>query len=193
MGKAKEFLAIINNIHGFYMDMTQANLLFQGELKHAEIRTIEMLKKDHPELATEEYVNNTIVAYGTENPNLPGSYPLQQSTRKDVTERNKSNGTNIKLLGNMIVITIYQLWEDKYREILSNELGFLDKNNLKSDIFGDLRHLRNSIVHNNGIAIGEITKCKVFKWFQPSDEIVLNFDKVNTLILTIRTEINLIN
>lgn len=41
------------------------------------------------------------------------------------------------------------------------------------DAMGDFRHIRNDLVHNNGIATKkEIGKCKTLRWFKPGDKIV---------------------
>ncbi len=39
-----------------------------------------------------------------------------------------------------------------------------NKDDLKVDIFGDLRYIRQSIIHNQGIAVSDIEKCRLFKF-----------------------------
>ena len=42
------------------------------------------------------------------------------------------------------------------------------------DLFGDLRHLRNDIVHHDSVAAsGNAGKCKILTHFQPGDQVFL--------------------
>ncbi len=52
-----------------------------------------------------------------------------------------------------------------------------------SDFWGDLRYLRNSIVHSHCVANGEMDKCKVITWFKPGERIVFNYQMVRALFL----------
>ena len=54
---------------------------------------------------------------------------------------------------------------------------------------GDLRLLRNSIIHNKGIADADIGKCKVIKKFAPGDVIALNKSDMNQIIRAIKSEL----
>ncbi len=116
---------------------------------------MDMLRRDHPDLANDEYLQSTFVCYGTKPPTEPGSRPLQMSTRREVRDRNRSNGLNQILLGNLSIAFIYQMWEDKYRLQFSNAFCLSNKDDLKVDIFGDLRYIRQSIIHNQGIAVSD--------------------------------------
>ena len=85
------------------------------------------------------------------------------------------------------------IWEsrlrDELRDRLRDELRETLKDfeiTLKVDVLGDLRHIRNDLVHNKGIASeDEAGKCKVLKWFGPGDHIILGmhhvFDFLNQL------------
>jgi hypothetical protein len=99
------------------------------------------------------------------------------------------DGTNIRIIGNMCLVMMYQYWEDKYRDEIATSKG-ITKDELSSDLFGDIRHLRNSIIHNNGRAISEVSRCKVLKWFKEDDEVVIDAQKMDRLIELIRSEIS---
>lgn len=48
-----------------------------------------------------------------------------------------------------LIVFIYQLWEDLIRDGISKMYG-LDHNKVRCDLMGDLRHVRNDIIHRNG-------------------------------------------
>lgn len=81
------------------------------------------------------------------------------------------------------MVLIYQYWEEHYRELIAKEYGF-SKNDLKIDIFGDLRNLRNSIIHHKGIEIDG--KYKILKWFKKDKEIKIDKEQFEEIILNIR-------
>jgi hypothetical protein len=151
---------------------------------------MDILSRDHPELANDEYLQNTFVCYGTKPPTEPGSRPFQMSTRGEVRGRNESNGLNQTLLGNLSIIFIYQIWEDSYRLQFSNAFGLSDKDDLKADIFGDLRYIRQRIIHNQGKAISDIEKCRLLKWYKPQEAICISFDQFFEIINHIKNWFN---
>jgi hypothetical protein len=73
-------------------------------------------------------------------------------------------------LANMCIVNLFQLWEDHYRGRLASALD-VQKNDLKVAVFGDLRVLRNAIIHSLGIATPQVAKCEVLRWFKPGDPI----------------------
>jgi hypothetical protein len=99
------------------------------------------------------------------------------------------DGSNIKHIGNMCLVMIYQYWEDKYRVEIAKSKG-ISKDKLLSDLFGDIRHFRNSIIHNDGRAIDEVNHCKILKWFSVNDQIIMDAQKMDYLIDCIKNEIN---
>lgn len=110
-------------------------------------------------------------------------------TQGEWKEKIGKNGTNIKLIGNMCLVMIYQYWEDRYREEIAKSKD-INKGELTSDLIGDIRHFRNSIIHNNGRAIPEVDRCKILKWFRAGDEIVIDSVKMDQLINQLKREVN---
>lgn len=114
----------------------------------------------------------------------------------DLRARIEANGRNTQTLGNMLVVSAYAYWEEYLRIEIGKAKGVLpvDAKNSEenrailskavvSDFWGDLRYLRNSIVHSHGVASSDMAKCKVIKWFKPGDKIVLNYQMVRALFL----------
>lgn len=113
-----------------------------------------------------------------------------------VKKRVRENGQNYLLLGNLCVVSAYSYWEEYLRIEIGIAIGVLKNGSkdskevrkilnkyVKSDFWGDMRYLRNSIVHNNGIACSDMSKCKFIKWFKPEQKIVLDYDKMRGIFL----------
>lgn len=115
----------------------------------------------------------------------------------NIKDRTKENGTNYFLLGNQCVVSAYSYWEEYLRIEIGKATGVLDQSaencdetriilnkHVVSDFWGDMRHLRNSILHKNGIASSEIYRCKIFKWFKPGESIELDYAKMRVIFLS---------
>jgi hypothetical protein len=80
------------------------------------------------------------------------------------------------MAANMSIVMMYAYWEDHYREKIAHAIGLKDKNDVKIEIMGDLRILRNSIVHNGGYVISD-KKFKILGDFRPGDQINIGLDQ----------------
>lgn len=58
-----------------------------------------------------------------------------------------------------------------HRKKIAAFLSIDDVKKLAIPVLGDLRRLRKSIDHHNGIALPEVEKCEVYKWFNKDDAI----------------------
>ncbi len=70
----------------------------------------------------------------------------------ELPELMRANGPIIHELGRQWVVTIYSLWETSYRKRFAPDAGLLDEHELVVPVMGDLKRLRNDIVHHGGIA-----------------------------------------
>jgi hypothetical protein len=62
-------------------------------------------------------------------------------------KRNEADGYNYVLLARLLVVLLYELWETGYRTPIAAAAG-VSRDNLLVPVFGDLRFLRNEILHN---------------------------------------------
>lgn len=168
-----EFGGIVNSIYGVYFDTMRGFCLLSKALIKEEKWAIKLFEKTNPELANKEYLGKQKSYYVNGDPNKPGSDFLQVSTQVEQKARNEEGGANYKFIANMCLVSIYQYWEDEYRKKIEQALG-LEENGVQSDIMGDIRWLRESIIHNKGGAKKEVEKCKVLKWFKKDDEITID-------------------
>lgn len=163
----EEYSQIVNHIHGVYFDAARG---FRLLLKETDTIQRNILKR-LPELTIDDLDARPYMV-GDGKPDSVDTSLLHRTTQGALKERNKESGSNWQFIGNMCVVVIYQFWEDHYRKEIARILG-VREGQLTCDVMGDLRLFRNSIIHNRGIAQQKIERCKIFKWFNPGDTIVL--------------------
>jgi hypothetical protein len=77
-------------------------------------------------------------------------------------------------LGHQWVVFVYSLWEHEYRLRLAAARGRAASEE-RYPLLGDIRRLRNDIVHHHGVAtLANTGKCEVLHWFQPGETIRLD-------------------
>lgn len=85
------------------------------------------------------------------------------------------------------IVTVYTGWECEFRRRIAAARG-VDENSVRADFFGDLRHLRNDIVHNRGAASQDhSTKCTVVlkRKLQHGDPVYLRDDELQWMHLSV--------
>jgi hypothetical protein len=102
--------------------------------------------------------------------------------------RNAPGGLNQRFLGNLIVVSVYSFWEDHYRARIAKQIG-LEKEALLIPVLGDVRLIRNDVVHHRGIATERIERCQVLNWFTAGDPIELDADQIDFMMVSIRSSI----
>jgi hypothetical protein len=111
------------------------------------------------------------------------------STFGEIYELNSPNGVNMRLLSNMVIVNIYQFWDEHYREKIAQKLKLNNKSDLKIDLFGDLNILRQTIIHNNGRVISKLKHLKMLKHSDVEGYLFLDYDDVKYLIQMLTTEL----
>lgn len=187
-GKSKEildeFLSLSRELVGVYFDATVGFYRNKTGLEKDQLRMYEEFKKDNPDYTLEE-LDKAAYAYGEGDPNVAMPNIFHYSTQKEYKQRNSEDGRNYQFIGNMCLITIYQYWEDFYRSELAKSFS-IDKDDLKSDLFGDIRLIWHSIIHHKSIALEEINRCKLLKWFSPGENIFIDKEKLLEVINNIQ-------
>ena len=125
---------------------------------------------------------------GEGDPNLQTAKVLLSTTQADLKQRNEPDGANSVFLARMLIVAVYQLWEDHYRDQIADERG-VERNQVTSDLFGDLRHYRRSIIHNRGLAVDEVRRNHVLRWFPPGAEVSPTRVQMRSLIGLLRAEV----
>ena len=93
---------------------------------------------------------------------------------------------NESFLSSMFIVFIFQIWEDVYRKKIALSLK-ITPNDVKIPIMGDINKIRNSIIHNRGVANKDINKCEILKQFRYGDKIIFTSE----LLWQIKKEIEM--
>ena len=85
------------------------------------------------------------------------------------------------------LVQTFGLWEDYYRDKFKAALeavtGAGDVILPESDVMGEMGYIRNDIVHHRSIATREnMGRCRLFRWFEPGEPIVLGTGHVFTIL-----------
>jgi hypothetical protein len=189
MESADEFERVVDYIYGVYLDSTTGFDKLREWFEKNQKDALALLKSTHPELARIDYLDSVHMIYGKGDPNTPEAVELHRCTQKQYKERNSENGLNFQFLGNMALVSLYQYWEDYYRGQVANEMG-IKKNDLKAPIMGDLRLIRISIIHHEGIALKDIERCELLKWYKENDMIFIDKSKFEDVIYHVKNMLN---
>jgi hypothetical protein len=179
-----EFVSFVDSTQGLYLDMRRGfgAIVFDFDRVRADYI------KQHPEV-TPAQLDIQTMTYSVGNLGEPGSYALHECTQAEWRQRNTAFGDNPIRAGNMCLVHLFQFWNDYYRARIAAAIG-VDTNDLKVDIFGDLRLLRHSIIHHRAIALPDVARCKKVHWFKPGDTIAMTRAQFLELVVFIKEALN---
>lgn len=114
-----------------------------------------------------------------------GSHILhhQSTYRRIITIAENPGKIENRLAGNLIV-TIYHLWENKYRAEIAKLLS-IPKADLKADIWGYLALIRVSILKKDYKAVRQLNRYTTIKLFNHDEAIILDTATLETIKDTI--------
>ena len=181
MNPITEYIEIVDRVYGLFLDATYAFPTHRKKFIENQQAGSKLSK-----LSIEE-LDALPLVYGI-GPSA-NCIELHTTTQGDLKKRNEKNGRNTKTIGNLCLCEIYHYWEDHYRKEIAEYLG-LSKNKLLSDIFGDIRNYRRSIIHNRGVAISHVNNHKLLKWFRENDLIEVDENKMQHIIHQIYQYLN---
>ncbi len=169
-----EYFRLVNSIFGAYMAIT---ISLTDAVLNLEHRQEDLARTNN---TTIESLDKQFLFMSLVDPLKPADYPDPKDIRHWCSQggfkkKNAPGGENQIMAANMCIVMLYALWEDHYREKIANAAG-LNKNDVKIDIMGDIRILRNSIIHHGGFVITD-KKCRILAWFKPGDKISVDLEQ----------------
>jgi hypothetical protein len=190
-----EYIETIDSVYGVFLDSCQgfesAKDIFQKSQLETLQRNLELERTKDPSSSTISYttieaLDSACLIY-SKGSKGEGNYRMLHycPTQDEYKKRNSHEGNNYKFIGNMALISIFEYWESSCRNKLAKHHG-VDRKHIKSDILGDLRHIRNSIIHHRGIALPEIERCKIFSWYKENDNIFIDGDQMEDIVSAIK-------
>ena len=79
------------------------------------------------------------------------AFALHTTSLEEMQERNLPLGENLRMIGNMQMVYLYQEWDELHRHRIAKKLG-VEYKKLTVPVFGDLRRFRHDIIHSKGIS-----------------------------------------
>lgn len=183
MKHTEEYIKIIDHVYGTYFDATYGFHLQMKELSEQEELDTNHLESHHEKISKIHKMSFKPLSYKIE-----GEEDIEHSaTIRDYKARNwPDDGSNYQWAAKMCLVTIYEFWEERYRELIAMECGLSSKDDLKINEFGELGYFRNAILHNLGVGTKDFNKIKVFTWFKYHDEIRLDTVKISFIIKALK-------
>jgi len=167
----EEFLNRVNEIYITFLSMNVAYGRYENEMKS---------------ILTD---NSKNFSFGEGNPNDPSNKTFITENIGKYKERIKINGLDRKLMSNLCLVAIYQLWEDEYRKKIAEEKG-IETNKLLIDILGDIRLIRIAIIHNNSKLISDFKRIKVLEFIKDREDIYLTITEFVFIVETLKDELH---
>lgn len=96
-----------------------------------------------------------------------GEFKVQTSTK--TARKTLKPGVFENLQAKNTIKIVYDSWESRYRKMLEGLIG----QEIKSDIWGELGWIRQSISHRDSKGIDKLKKAKLITDFAPGEEIIL--------------------
>lgn len=93
----------------------------------------------------------------------------------------QKNGDFPNQIAKSFICAIYSLWDEFYRHRIATENGSEQKK-VTSDLMGDIRHIRNCIIHHKSIISNEQTKMRELNWNLIPGELIISEEMFQTLI-----------
>ena len=180
------FLGVVDSIFGVYLDATLGfDFVYHRVYEEHMVESARQAIHDNPEHSSiDDYLAAVNVLVG--DPNTPDAVLLHAVSQREYGARNRQGGDNHVFLGNVCLVSIYQFWEDQYRQDIAAALDKAEKNELRVPVMGDLRYLRQSIIHNSGIAVSDVERCEVLRWFRRGERIALTQDQMKRIVREVK-------
>ena len=191
-----EFTDLWKRLQSFYLDAAVGFAYVRGHVEEDQQRHRSYVRGT--ELDSEEFQDTRSFSY---NQIFSGAFctsAIHRAKQGEVKARNAPGGANSTTLGQLCLVSFYDFWNDYLRREYVIAKGKLDANETKKkvveaalrehashDLWGDIKHLRISVVHNHGIATSDVARCKLINWFLPGDPIALTPEQMRALFLAL--------
>lgn len=180
---ASDFLSEVADLYAAYFDAIDGFRLVRERLIETQSAAARQSGRSVAELDGLRFI------YGHGDPNHADARVLVEAPQGVVKVRNAKDGRNTHFLGQMLIVAIYQRWEDHYRDRIAGELGLWSKNELTSNLFGEIRRLRQAIVHNKGVVTSEGGDNRILRWFVRGEPATPNADQMKELFFLLVAEL----
>jgi len=175
------YVVSVDELYGHYLDSTMG---FAANHK----QMVEVQERACAAVPPQTDLDSLDFFYGHGNPNDPSNRLLHRTTQGDFKRRNVKGGKNHVRAAQLLIVLLYSFWEHEYRPRLAGSLGLADADGLKIPLFGDIRLVRQDIIHHRGVVTKDTaTKLSVLAGFHEGNEILLAEGDVEALVCNIKS------
>lgn len=179
----REFIDFVNAQVGVYMDCVsgfEGNTIRISRQVARESRPSKRYKKDG---------HDTIMYASFERPDLPDVIHHRIIRVKDFLTANDPRGFNHRQITWSIITFIFAYWDEQVRPKLAQE-RCVESKEITFDIMGDIRLVRNAIIHNAGVLSDSHHRRLVFlkEIVSPDQMINLSYDDFHKLLYLVKKE-----
>ncbi len=139
----REYIDFVNQQVGVYMDAIAG---FAGHYARVERQVCRVMRKGKLKKSDEQ----PVVWASYEDPSKPDIIHNRIIRSNDYLSSNSVDGSNTQQHSQAILVFLFTYWEDEIRPRLAKSMN-IAVNEIESDIMGDLRIIRNVILHSKGI------------------------------------------
>jgi hypothetical protein len=178
------FIDFINQQVGVYCDCLSGfagnKVRIERQVPRVQRPTSRRIEKGQP----------VIVWTSLEDPRSPDIIHNRITRSEEFIRENSEAGFNEQQICWSIIVFLFTRWDEKVRPEIARIRG-IEPNGIKIDALGDLRVLRRSIIHNDGIiSAGDYRKIKkMTNLFSPNAVINLDHDQMHQLFVFIKQAI----
>ena len=140
------------------------------------------------------------ISFGSNVPNAyqsPGKSTTSEMPIKHLLENLKPGGEFENQLAKMLIVFIYHLWEENFRDKIADSLS-ISKNLVECDLMGDIRKVRNSIIHKDSVVsqkllsdlkiLSQIWDLELGNLLISADMVSSLMEQINALRVTIKSD-----
>lgn len=178
----KEFIDFVNLQVGVYMNSIAgfAGAKIQMERQVARVLRAQSRKTDAR--------GETVIAHQSfEDPQRPDVIHSRIVTAENFIQENSPGAINQRQLSYSVIVFIFTYWEDEIRPRLA-EASNAEVKNIKCEIMGDLRCIRNSILHTKGVFTPEWHRKLVMlkNCFAVDEQIEISYELMHQIFVKIK-------
>lgn len=181
----REYIDFVNDQVGAYMSALAG---FAGH--HARVsRQVHRVNRRVAKKPPDDKGIPTVVWASYEDPTKPDIIHNQIIRCDEYLEANSPGGRNEQQQSRSILIFLFTYWEDEIRPRLARAKG-VELNEIKSDIMGDLRTLRNVILHSKSvIRFDKHASLKLLSdMFEVDKECAFSYEGMHQIFVLIKQE-----
>lgn len=112
---------------------------------------------------------------GEKDENFDSRTAVAEMKNSHAVDGMRKNGPFSQIIAHGVINWVYSLWNEEYRGKVAKELG-VKTNDVLCDVMGDLRIIRNFIVHENAMADKRVTQLITINWISEGSLVLVSDD-----------------